>query len=261
MGRKVVVYITLIFLIFIMPIIIHTLMLFGNATTDNDWIGFFGSYIGGIIGAVVALWIVNVQVKSAKKGIEEQIDFQKKLNDSKEIIEQRVYVDYTMEINSIILNEMSPQNKYILLHSHVSTIIHNNINEDLGKMKAHFLKTRYYGGASCILDIKIEIELLESNNQDFNEEVKYTAKMSMSGLNRDETIYIPLFLKYEKLHLIFVKIEYSTLSGERIKFVSDLLNKTEEYYTITENDESVLIKKKELHDEYYIIPGNPHNNN
>lgn len=244
-----------------MPVVVHTLMTFGHATTDNDWIGFFGSYTGGIIGAIVALWIVKVQVKNAKEDMEKQINFQKELNDYKKVIEHRVYVDYTMDIGSIILDELSPDSKYILLHSHVSRIIHHNINKDLKGMRAHFLKTRYYGGASCILDIKIEIKLRERKNNDSDEERKYTAKMSMTGLNKDETIYIPLFLTNERMDLVFVKMEYSTLADEKIRFVSDLLERKEEYYTITKSNELNLIKSKNLNDEYYIVPGNPHSNN
>lgn len=33
----------------------------------NGWVGFLGSYIGSIIGAITALMVVNIEIKNSRK--------------------------------------------------------------------------------------------------------------------------------------------------------------------------------------------------
>lgn len=50
------------------PIIIRILECIFDFDIDaNGWIGFLGSYIGSIIGAITALMVVNIEIKNSQK--------------------------------------------------------------------------------------------------------------------------------------------------------------------------------------------------
>lgn len=252
------IYFLLPVLIGLIPVFIHKLMTVGNAVTSNDWIGFFGSYTGGIIGGIVAFLVARVQVINSRKDVDKQLDFQKEINSQNKILAERVYLDYTLDIGSLILSEINPENNFILLHSHTGRTIKYNTNEDLSGMKAIFLKTRFYGNASCIMDFSVTIKLKDFQAQDDEYDSNiYTATMFMGGLNNNETVYVPLHMEKEKLSLIYVEFEYTTMGNERIKYISDLLEQSEEYFQKNEIGAFVSLKKKQINNESYIIPGNP----
>jgi len=242
------------------PIGVHKLMTFGNAVTENDWIGFFGSYIGAIMGALVAFLITYFQTKRAREDVSKQILEQKEQHKAQlkhekllQMIDNRTYLDYTMFSAPILLNDKDQENTIILLHHRIYQFINHNPNEYLNEQKADFVKMDFYGKTDSILDLHINI-LLHDNR----ETEVYEGYLYKSGLKKDQSIYIPLFREDERLDCALVKLiaTYTTLSNERIKFVSDLLEKKEYYYSIDDNNE-VLISERILTNEYYIIPGNP----
>ena len=58
----------IILIIVLFPIIIRILeCIFGFDIDANGWIGFLGSYIGSIIGAITALMVVNIEIKNSQK--------------------------------------------------------------------------------------------------------------------------------------------------------------------------------------------------
>ncbi len=70
---------TLLLIIVVTPMLIGIVVTVpGFFSSDNDWIGFFGSYIGGVIGALVALLIVRIQINT---NLSEKNN-QKELNDN-----------------------------------------------------------------------------------------------------------------------------------------------------------------------------------
>lgn len=255
------IYIILIPLTMIMiPILVHFLMTIGKAESNNDWIGFFGSYSGGIIGGLVAFGVAKIQVKNNKEDVNNQIEFEKEKNIKNKALEERVYLDYTLDFGSVILNEIKPENNYILLHHKIDRFIHHNPNEYLSEQMASLLKTRFYGSASCILDLSITIKLSTQIDEDSEVETNVET-MSMSGLNSFETIFVPLHLLSEMTSLIYVEFEYTTLGNERIRYVSDLIEESEEYFKVLEDEKLLSLKKKEFKNESYIVPGNPFSKN
>ncbi len=60
--------IIIILIIVLFPIIIRILECIFDFDIDaNGWIGFLGSYIGSIIGAITALMVVNIEIKNSQK--------------------------------------------------------------------------------------------------------------------------------------------------------------------------------------------------
>ncbi|GEM_PF-557794 len=58
----------IILIIVLFPIIIRILECIFDFDIDaNGWIGFLGSYIGSIIGAITALMVVNIEIKNSQK--------------------------------------------------------------------------------------------------------------------------------------------------------------------------------------------------
>lgn len=54
--------------IVLFPIIIRILECIFDFDIDaNGWVGFLGSYIGSIIGAITALMVVNIEIKNSRK--------------------------------------------------------------------------------------------------------------------------------------------------------------------------------------------------
>lgn len=51
-----------------------------NFTTDNDWIGFFGSYTGAIIGGFITFLVLDETIKNGDANLEKSIDSNKKLD-------------------------------------------------------------------------------------------------------------------------------------------------------------------------------------
>lgn len=45
---------------------------------DNDWIGFYGSYAGSIIGGLVAVYVAYLQINKQKNLVDSQMKEQKK---------------------------------------------------------------------------------------------------------------------------------------------------------------------------------------
>ncbi|MGG3797718.1 hypothetical protein [Metabacillus fastidiosus] len=246
----------LILIIVMSPIGVHELMTIGNAVTSNDWIGFFGSYIGAIIGAMVAFFISYFQTKSARNDISkqikeqerqflEQIKHEKKLH----IMENRTLIDYAVFDAPLILD--NPVNDdLILLHYRMEKVFRLNHyeKEALKDLRAKFIKVDFYGKNNSVLDITINITLYSSEDEDI-----YTAVIYKSGLSNEQSIYIPLHLEDDHDQLYRVEVTYTTFALEKLRFVSDLENKIEKYYSIEDGSE-ILINEREIKNESYIYP-------
>ena len=242
------------------PFLVHLLMTFGNAVTENDWIGFFGNYFGALIGIIAAIVISRIQVNGAKEDLktqlkEQELQTKKRIENETMIqkIENRVFLDYTMFMDKLLLDDRDVHNNKILLHSNIYRFINHNPNDYLKDQLAHFLKVEYFGATESVLDVKILIHIIEANGEET------LNVMNRSGLNKNENLYIPLYLHDNRGSLTRVEIEYTTLTQERIRFVSDMLSR-KEFYTLIEDSFEHVFYKRELINERYILPGNPGHN-
>jgi hypothetical protein len=241
----------------LIPLGVHWLMTFGNAVTHNDWIGFFGNYFGSIIGIIVAIAVSRIQVNGSREDLQKQLEEQDKqvkqrIENERIIqkIENRVFIDYTMFRDYLLLSDRDVNTNSILLPRSINFFIHHNPNDYLKDIKAEFLKLEFYGTTDCVLELDILIHIRGEDGEDLIE------SMYKSGLNKGHTLYVPLFLLGSPNALIRVEIEYTTLTQERIRFVSDMINYKEFYSLIKDNSEEVF-HIRELKNEIYMVPGNP----
>ncbi|MBT2642863.1 hypothetical protein J7I80_11550 [Bacillus sp. ISL-41] len=86
--------------------------------------------------------------------------------------------------------------------------------------------------------------------------------MYLAGWRKEHSIYIPITVlnPHGSRELLKLEVEYSTLLQERIKFVSDMITRSESY-TLKENGHEQVIYERDLINEYYILPGNKGSSN
>ncbi|MFP3391771.1 hypothetical protein [Brevibacillus sp. SIMBA_040] len=97
------------FAVLMVPIAVNILALIPNPFAiqdDNVWIGFFGNYAGGIVGAFVALIIARRQTEIALK----QLDDEKKVREEEKLTqkeaEEKVRQKYLKIIHLFIYEEI-----------------------------------------------------------------------------------------------------------------------------------------------------------
>ncbi|MCP3029682.1 hypothetical protein [Halobacillus sp. A5] len=237
------------------PAGIYLLIKYGAGPDNSEWIGFFGSYLGAIVGAIVALAISRMQTRSSRDDLRIQIKNQEQLVTEQlaqekhlQRMENRTFVDYTMFQGPLLMEGRPGDSTRILLHERISLIIKSRSNEWLQKQKALFIKVDYYGKAPCILDVHFTMEIQ-------SEEEAYTITAYKNGINKEDHIFIPVSLAGGTEQLTKLEVKYTTLFNENLMFVSDLINKIERYYSL-EGGVETLLYEREFNSESYMFPGN-----
>jgi hypothetical protein len=237
-------------LLIVVPIGINILVqlpsifpLFGSS---KDWFEFFGSYFGGAIGALVAVYIAFRQVDAAK------VEFEKKLAIEREQreIEENQQHRLTRQENRMYINfeykwtEWNLESKNIINNSKIIyTYDYQQRERTLKKDKKNittFAKISLLGSANFILDCKISLKV-----KDFRPELKinnlgeYHDPAFVNGelnfhiplITSEDVIFIPLtncFLKYKEepnyyqhdaYDVVRFEIDYLTPVNERIQYI------------------------------------------
>lgn len=208
---------------FLTPVVINILMAipsFGLAVLDNDqWLGFFGNYSGGIIGGFVAYLIASGQIKA-------QIDE----NKQSEIESNRSYIILEEFIAPVNLeNIMTHPNSKIL-----SNPFYEKIKKDLLSRGASipFYKIHHSGQPDIILDCHIKMIFIgEANGQLDNE--SYVVESHLSVFEKNTEIFIPIAnIKYQYTYPKKINLTYQTIKGETIKYTYNVEEMTETHTLI-----------------------------
>ncbi|WP_101847118.1 hypothetical protein [Halobacillus sp. Marseille-P3879] len=238
-----------------LPLVIYFLMNLTDSENNSEWIGFFGSYAGAIVGAFVALTVSRMQTKSSRDDLKIQIEKQERLAAEQlaqekhlQRIDNRTFLDYTMFQAPLLMEERPKETSRILLHDRLQLFINHHSNQWLREQIALFIKLDYYGRAPCILDVTIRMNLASP-------EENYTVTVYKNGMNKEDHLYIPISIGEETEQLTKLEVTYTTLFKEKLKFVSDLIHKVERYYSINAQNET-LIYEREFKNESYMFPGN-----
>ncbi|MFH0070531.1 hypothetical protein [Peribacillus sp. NPDC056705] len=167
---------------------------------ENSWVGFFGSYTGGIIGGIVALIISSSQL----------INERKKFNNS-----QRSYLSAATIVANFSKQEFHRKKKNRIA-------ITDNYTNLLGtENKVTYYSVIRYGGPDVITNC--EFKIIVGNDMKF--EKTDTIKVWIDFFEKDEEILIPLCsnkLSEEQRYNPFVKeieVVFDTLAGEKINFL------------------------------------------
>src|SRR5699024_110309 len=111
----------LIFILFVLPIAIGSIITFGSWLSfidgnSNIWIGFWGSYLGGILGTIGVIYVAYLQNKMQQDNLEKQFDAQlenlhrtEKLNRERMSIQTKIkmFEDYADNLNFLHSKMMS----------------------------------------------------------------------------------------------------------------------------------------------------------
>ncbi|WP_142345133.1 hypothetical protein [Bacillus pseudomycoides] len=196
-------------------------------TFGDDWQGFFGDYLGAIIGGIVAFFIAYYQIEK-----------QRQENEERDLENNRSYInaeDYYAPIGlegtkhrefSKILNTENYQS-YISSRSHTS----------LKNTHITYYKISHNGLPDIILDCKITVDLSEEEGKNPSQIVAY-----VGVFEKTIDIFVPLVKKEkekEKEKEIYINqlcVEYTTLKGERILYKLDIKNKKESHYLLKNGD-------------------------
>ncbi|MGV2619740.1 UNVERIFIED_CONTAM: hypothetical protein N8J90_01075 [Halobacillus marinus] len=173
----------------------------GDLTIGNEssWVGFFGSYTGGIIGGIVALIISSSQL----------INERKKFN-----ISQRSYLSAATIVADFSEKEFNrkKKNRIALTRDYTSLTGTNH--------KTTYYSVIRYGGPDIITNCQFKITV----GNDMKFEKIDTIKVWIDFFEKDEEILIPLCsdkLSEKCRYRPFVKeieVVFDTLAGEKIIF-------------------------------------------
>ncbi|CEQ04098.1 Uncharacterised protein [[Clostridium] sordellii] len=99
--------------------------------TSNDWIGFFGSYTGAILGGIITLIVMNVTIKSSEENLK------KTIAENKIIEERKERIEFCNGIAKLISNFCSESRKYRYLAKRIE-----KSSDDMVKLHEVFIKRK-----------------------------------------------------------------------------------------------------------------------
>lgn len=220
MFKKKNIYIAVIILV-VLPIIVNILVTTpGPVETDNDWIGFFGSYFGSILGGLIAFYVAWIQIEAHRKS-----------ESKKELESNRAYIivqEFSADIR--LKNITSNENSRLILNDY-----YEEIKEQFNKeISVTYYKIIIVGNAEAILDCDVYIKISNYNNPNETYEISSYIGIIAKG----EEIFVPIAnIKYQEVHINFIRIRYKTLKGEKIEYVIDYDKRKENYFIIEKNNQ------------------------
>jgi hypothetical protein len=233
---------------------------------NNDWIGFFGSYLGAIIGGLVAFGVAFVQIRKQKEYLKEQLrveqeNFNKQLRIQQENFNEQIRIqqDNFYEQNRLALQLQDENNRsYINMREFHNVPMDLNgikIREDcriietkeikefqknnkLSDYKTTFFVITHHGNPNIIHNCKVEIECSNSQMDE-----RYQIKTYIGSIYNSEEVFIPLYqgMEVEDIIVISARIEYFSINGEHIVFHYDLENFKETYSIVKDGKESKIL--------------------
>lgn len=177
--------IIIIFVIVLFPIIIRILECIFDFDIDaNGWVGFLGSYIGSIIGAITALMVVNIEIKNSRK---------EKKND--EIKQLRPYL--WLFVESIENNNVCGKIKNIGLNTAIFHGIETN-NSPIDKQKVLYCNSALCKNDELQINRDFNLDKTEYFNFIFYDMIgnRYTQELRISKEDKTAFSLDPIFDEY-----------------------------------------------------------------
>ncbi len=177
--------IIIIFVIVLFPIIIGILECIFDFDIDaNGWVGFLGSYIGSIIGAITALMVVNIEIKNSRK---------EKKND--EIKQLRPYL--WLFVESIENNNVCGKIKNIGLNTAIFHSIETN-NSPIDKQTVLYCNSALCKNDELQINRDFNLDKTEYFNFIFYDMIgnRYTQELIISKEDKTAFSLDPIFDEY-----------------------------------------------------------------
>ncbi|WP_397537861.1 hypothetical protein [Rummeliibacillus pycnus] len=217
-----VIIILIVFLVVAIPIIIGQIIRIplGNWTIgdENSWVSFFGSYIGGVLGGIVAFGVAWIQINNLKK----------------EVIENsRTFLSSATPVRKLSSDNVNRREKYRVL-----------LTDDFEAMSADDKDIPYYsvvryGGTDVVWNCSLQATV--GKTMDFIE--TDTIKVWIDYFEKDEELLIPLCSKKLKMLQPFIKeieVTYETEKKEKMKFYQSEKKQIRQHYIIGEGEEELI---------------------
>lgn len=233
--------VTLVIFLFALPILIGGFITFGSwlSFIDGDskvWIGFWGSYLGGILGTVGVVYVAHLQNKMQKINLEKQFAEQiknvqstEKLNRERLVLNTKIkmFEDYISDLN-LLHSKMMPL-RFTLVKLFGNYDLHNT-----------YIKNVEVFGEEKIAEVERKIIILiKEMDMDINlsleaENVLYTTNTFIElGHNFDGNLNIETIFDIESLLDFF---EGSFQDYDKVlHFISDLNNEKESYSSLNKH--------------------------
>lgn len=250
--------------------------------TNKEWFQFFGSYFGGAVGALVAVYIANIQVESAKEDFDKKLSIEKK----QRLYEEEKQNQFLKRENRMFINdewkwtdwniENHPE---IYKAKIIYTFDYRQRELLLKKDKKNittFLKVALLGNEKYVTDCTINICV-----KNFQPELKVNPihpqqdptfeenklELFIPIITTEELLFIPIvncYLKPEEFnkyyeHKIYdvekFEITYLTPINERMKYRSNFNEGKEEHIVINDDGTESIILQSKQQDISWKIPG------
>ncbi|PGV52666.1 hypothetical protein COD94_30670 [Bacillus cereus] len=190
---------------------------------ENSWVGFFGSYTGGIIGGVVALIIASSQVINDRKKIKES---------------QRSFLSATTTICDFSKGGTWRKKEGRTLITQGAL----DLKLDWEEHETTYYSVIRYGGPDVIVNCNFQIIIGKDKN--FSEEEIIEVWLDYFG--KDEEILIPLctqkftgVARYQPA-VKEIQVVYGTLAGDKIKFHQSEKEMKRIHWLIEDKEEEIL---------------------
>ncbi|WP_306008314.1 hypothetical protein [Bacillus sp. MMSF_3353] len=190
---------------------------------ENSWVGFFGSYTGGIIGGIVALIIASSQVINDRKKNKES---------------QRSFLSATTTICDFSKGGTwrKKEGRTVITKGAL------DLNLDWEEHETTYYSVIRYGGPDIIVNCNFQIII--GKDKIFSEEEIIEVWLDYFG--KDEEILIPLCTKkftgvarYQPA-VKEIQVVYGTLAGEKIKFQQTEKEMKRIHWLIGDKEEEIL---------------------
>lgn len=251
-----------------LPIAVNLLMVINLPITrvgqDNDWIGFFGSYLGALIGGSFAFLVAWIQVQSQNNML--RVDIEDRKRNEKE--SNRSYIiangfSAPLDLENVKL----PDN---------SRIIVNNLFEEIAKHNAanhndkvdHLLYCRLtlVGIPDIVLGSKFscKISFVDVTNSE-NVIDSYEENIRIGTITKEEEVFIPLgkieyYLDKDrkkgnyKIKLNNMQVSYLTVKGEKIEYDRNLDKMKENYFSVHNGIKKPLFEDVPAQTSWWLYP-------
>jgi hypothetical protein len=232
-------YFVIILIIMLLPLIINLLCLIPTKFTinNNDWIGFWGSYLGSIIGGIITLFVL-FQTNKLTKDIQEHnisFDFKKEIfmKSYEKICEIKQTIDNCYNIESIDISSLNYLLNTIdlnIINEELVTDYNNALSITIHELK-YFVINQYFRGTNDEVNNGIEINCDNEDNRymDFqfsDEENKVAIEVSRYILGAKD---LEVYANFEPIRNFIRRRAYGRCSdgmelwiiGQLIGFISN----------------------------------------
>lgn len=190
-----------------------------NVEKPSDWIGFLGSFVGTLIGAVITLLVLHNTLKNNKKNLEMTI------KNNKELQSQTIRRDFINEITELISKYVTDITRYFY-ENKVKEKKENKLKSLTNKMLMT-IKENKSDSTSETIRLNLEIEQCKASiphvNRVISEEIYFMLQIKL----QDESLATEILDELENIHNKYCYEDISFL--EFNKYTNKLIQRTKEF--------------------------------